>query len=140
MPDSRDDVADLFVLVARDLRRTQAAALQPFGVTPSVGRALRVLHREAPMRPGDLAERLRIAPRTATDVVDALAGAGLVTRAPDEHDRRATLLSLTDRGVELAHSLAQARREAAGDYFAGLTSQDRQHLARILGTLNRVQR
>ena len=35
------------------------------------------------MRPSVLAERLRIAPRSATEVVDALEARGLVERGPD---------------------------------------------------------
>ena len=51
------------------------------------------------MRPGALAEHLRIAPRSATEVVDDLQERGLVERAPDPADRRATLVRLTEAGA-----------------------------------------
>jgi DNA-binding MarR family transcriptional regulator len=42
------------------------------------------------MRLSELSEHLHIAPRSATEVVDALESRGLVRRRPDPDDRRAT--------------------------------------------------
>lgn len=82
-----------------------------------------------------LAEHLGIAPRSATEVADALQEAGLVVRAPDPTDRRAVLLTLTPEGRD-AVGAAQARRRAAGDQaVAGLSPSDRAQLRRLLLTL-----
>ncbi len=127
------DPADLVMMVARSMRRRHMAALEPFGLSPSHGRALRVLSGAAgPLRPGDLAERLRIAPRSATDVVDALESAGYVARHADATDRRAVLLDLTDEGRALADTIAQAQRSASEAMFASLSADDRATLTDLL--------
>ena len=91
-------------------------ALAEWDVTPSQARALAVLRRGGPQRLGELAEHLRIAPRSATEVVDALAERGLVERRPDPADRRATLVALTAHGEEVSRGDpggAQDRAQAA---------------------------
>src|SRR6185312_10908971 len=95
-------------------------------------RALAVLHRGGPQRLGELAERLRIAPRSATEVVDALAERGLVERRPDPADRRATLVALTAHGEEVSAAIRAARKTGAGSLFARLPPPDQEELARLL--------
>ncbi|MDN3483566.1 MarR family transcriptional regulator, partial [Arthrobacter sp. APC 3897] len=87
------------------------------------------------LRLKELAERLRIAPRSATEVVDQLAAKGLVERRPHPADRRAALLSLTDEGARLRKLVQADRRREAGEFFSVLQPQDRSELARILGEL-----
>ena len=77
-----------------------------------------MLRRAGPQRLGELAEHLRIVPRSATEVVDALAERGLVERKPDPADRRATLVALTSEGEEVATAIRAARKSGAGSLFA----------------------
>ena len=130
-----EPLAEAFRAVARELRHRTLAALEPWDVTPSQARALGVLHRHGPLRVGDLAEHLRIAPRSATEVVDALAARGLAERSPDPADRRATLVGVTARGAATADGIRADRDARADDVFAGLDEPDRAALARILRTL-----
>ncbi|MEV1332232.1 MarR family transcriptional regulator [Micromonospora costi] len=135
-PDGDDEtLAEAFWGVARRLRHRTREALAPWDVTPSQARALGVLARHGVLRPGALAEHLRIAPRSATEVVDDLQRRGLVERRPDPHDRRATLVALTDEGVRTGSSIRAARQAEADRFFADLDPQDRAELARILRTL-----
>ena len=82
-----------------------------------------------------LAAHLHIAPRSATEVVDALEAKGLVHRSPDPTDRRATLVSLTGRGVALMDEVRRARGLESEKLFDRLSGPDRAHLARILRNL-----
>ena len=84
------------------------------------------------MRLSELSDRLEIAPRTATEVVDALQAAGLVRRRADPGDRRATLVEVTDHGAEILAEIRGARGTEAGRVFGRLTPADRAELARIL--------
>jgi len=127
-----DNLSELFWAVARRLRHLNKEALEPLNVSPSHGRALAVLLRHGPMRPGALAEHLRIAPRSATEVVDDLQGRGLAARAPDPADRRATLVDLTMAGRVAGDAIRAARKAATERFFAGLSAADRAELTRIL--------
>ena len=136
MPEEPEEsLAEAFRGVARQLRHQTQRALAPWDVTPAQARALGVLTRHGPMRLGALSEYLRIAPRSATEVVDALEEARLVERRPDPDDRRATLVATTDRGDEVATGIRAARAAEAEGFFARLDEADRTSLARILRAL-----
>jgi DNA-binding MarR family transcriptional regulator len=87
------------------------------------------------MRLSELSDHLRIAPRSATEVVDALESRGLVRRRPDQGDRRATLAELTDRGAGVLDAILAARGTDTERVFGRLSETDRAHLARILRKL-----
>ena len=135
--DSADDesLAETFWAVASHLRRQARDSLAPWDITPSQSRALGVLARHGEVRPGTLAEHLRIAPRSATEVVDDLQSRGLVERRPDPADRRATLVALTEEGGRVSTAIRAARRAEADRFFGHLNDADRAELARILRTL-----
>jgi DNA-binding MarR family transcriptional regulator len=132
-----DSLGEAFAAVARRLRSASVAALAQYDVTPSQVRAIRVLagHGVGGVRSKVLAEQLRIAPRSATEVVDALEAKGLVSRSPDPGDRRATLVALTEHGIELSEQVRQARGVESDRTFERLTPSDRADLSRILHKL-----
>src|ERR1700755_3490832 len=101
------------------------AAFAAHDVTPSQVRAIRVLDAHGGVRSKELAEHLRIAPRSATEVVDALEAKGLVSRSTDPTDRRATLVALTDRGRELSEEVRRLRGVESEKLFQRLTGADR---------------
>ena len=133
--DEPGSVGDLFWAVARQLRHTSRETLAPWDVTPSQLRALGTLMRHGAARPGALAKHLGIAPRSATEVVDALEQRGLVRRETDPDDRRATLVVVTDAGRELAAAVRKARAAETDRAFAGLPDADRAELERLLRQL-----
>ena len=83
----------------------------------------------------ELAETLRIAPRSATEVADGLQERGLVERTPDPDDRRAVLLRPTDEGRRVRAEIDRARSADSDVLFARLSVTDRASLARLLRTL-----
>src|SRR5512140_2117893 len=99
--ESGDSLPELFWGVARRLRHLSRQALAPWDVTPSHGRALAVLRSHGDLRLSELSEHLHIAPRSTTEVVDALEQRGLAERRPDPADRRATLVRLTPEGGQV---------------------------------------
>ncbi|MDK1361973.1 MarR family transcriptional regulator [Arthrobacter sp. zg-Y1219] len=138
--DNSAGLGELMHATFRGLRGRWMQQLAPFGLTPHQFRALNGVGRSADasgpgVRLKDLAEWLRIAPRSATEVVDQLQEKGLVERTPDPNDRRATRISLSEAGQELRTRIRSARRREADEYFSVLSAEDRTQLARILGQL-----
>ena len=122
----------------RQLRRSWVDQLAPWEVTPFQWRALHMLIRTGgKMRPGDLASRLRIAPRSATEVIDQLESRDLVERSPDPTDRRAVTVSETEAGRELHEAIVAKRRELSAEHFSTLTPDEQSELARLLKKLGR---
>ena len=129
-----ETLVEAFWAVARRLRDTSQETLAPWDITPAQLRALRMLRRHGVMRLSELSDWLRIAPRSATEVVDALESRGLVQRRPDPGDRRATLVEVTGDGSGVLDAVRGTEAERA---FGRLSPADRSHLARILRQLRK---
>ncbi|GAA1112034.1 MarR family transcriptional regulator [Kitasatospora arboriphila] len=138
--DTAAELADALTRAMKRIRRQTMHRLEPYGITPAQARALRTLAHApgcdegpgAPMRLSDLAERLRIAPRSATAVVDALEEADLVARTPDPADRRAVRVVLTDAGRAALERIGQVRHEVARDYFNPVSRAEQEALLQAL--------
>ena len=129
-------LADQLHRLMKRLRHAQAERLAPLGLTPAQERALRMIARsDEPPRMTEIADRLGIVPRSLTTVIDSLEEAGLVHREIDPSNRRAILLSLTDRGAAVRDDLREARRRASEELFAPLSAQDRKTLGDLLALL-----
>jgi DNA-binding MarR family transcriptional regulator len=133
----QEPISDLFWSVARRLRGLSKAALAPWDIAPSHGRALAVLLGRGDLRLSELSDHLHIAPRSTTEVVDALAERGLAERRPDPEDRRATRVLLTEHGREVATAIQAARATESEAFFSVLDHEDAAALARILRHLQR---
>lgn len=130
-----DSLPATFWAVSRKLREHTRIALEPWHISPSQSRAVMMLSKHGAMRLSALAEHLRIAPRSATEVIDDLQERGLAERRPDPSDRRATLVALTDQGAGTVRAIREARATEAERLFAGLDPADRAQLTRILREL-----
>jgi DNA-binding MarR family transcriptional regulator len=76
-----------------------------------------IVRLEHPSRMGSLAKDMLVLPSTLTAVADSLEAEGLLVRHADPSDRRASLLSLTPKGVEIRLMLI----EKAATFFADVT-------------------
>ncbi|MEV5568796.1 MarR family transcriptional regulator [Spirillospora sp. NPDC052269] len=136
-PGDRAELGELFLRAAKRVRRGMADRLAPLGLTPAQGRALRVIgRRDEPPRMAELAERLGIVPRSATTIVDALEGDGLVRREPDAENRRATRVVLTEDGRAVLTRMHEAHVRGVEDLFAPLSPEQRETLRVLLAAID----
>ena len=133
--DDAEVLGELLMRAARGQRRRWRDTLAPWDLSPHHARALHVVTDRSGTRLSELAEALRIAPRSATEVADALQARGLVERTSDPTDRRAVVLTPTEEGRRVQAEIAAARAADNRDLFARLDADDRATLARILRTL-----
>lgn len=137
--DHTTDGDELFWLLRTTLRRMRREVreqLSPVELTPARHRMLRVLARAGePQRQTTLAGWLDVVPRSITSLVDDLEQAGLVERAPDPTDRRATLVSLTAQGREVLAAADAERRRRADELLSRLSDEERAELLRLLHVL-----
>ena len=134
-PASDESLSEALGAVVRQLREKSVETLAPWDITPAHLRALRVLNRHGTMRLSAISDHLQIAPRTATEVVDALEDRDLVRRLADPGDRRATLVEVTGHGADVLAEIRATRGPEAGRVFARLSPADRTELASILSKL-----
>ena len=103
---------------------------------PQVSTLSCIEESDSPLLMKDVAARLRVAPPTATPVIESLVKAGHLRRLTDRRDRRAVRLTLTPKGRRI---LAEARRAHARKMRAilsALSPKDRRNLAEILERLS----
>jgi DNA-binding MarR family transcriptional regulator len=111
-----DRVLELTVLLSQDM----AESLAREGLTESRAHLVWQLQQRGPCTQATLAADLHVTPRTITALVDGLVATGFVTREPHPSDRRATLVTFTERGRATAQALADGHRRLARQLFADL--------------------
>ena len=130
-------IAESFLRVARKLRRETSLRTAPLGLNLHQSRALRVIGDAGPLRPSEVAERLGIVARSATDAVAGLVSSGFVERRTDPADGRAQLLALSESGRTALAEVDRIRAEVGRDFFGRLPERDRAALAALLDRLDR---
>jgi DNA-binding MarR family transcriptional regulator len=105
------------------------------GTTPARARLLMALQCPGGAKMSEIGVRLGVTPRNVTKLVDGLESEGLLVREPHPHDRRATLLRLTDKGRCVGKESMGANFTTAARLYEQLSRAERQQLARILRKL-----
>jgi DNA-binding MarR family transcriptional regulator len=120
----------------RDLTRITRALRQRTGRQSQPLSALSAMWvlaaAEEPIRLSELAERENVTVPTMSRIVTALERDGLVVRAADPADGRASLLTLNDAGNELVKGSRSRRIQALEKALDGLDDAEREVLGRTL--------
>lgn len=82
--------------------------------------------------PTDIARHFGVANTTLTSAADRLVKRGLLDRSRPEGDRRAVALRLSEAGKERVNAFMAAHREMYRSLLAPLSTDDRDHLIRIM--------
>ncbi len=112
--------------------------LKPFGLTFARYELLTLLSftREGRMPLSSAAGRLQVHPTSVTNTVDRLEQAGLVRREPHPGDGRATLVTLTGAGRDVAQA-ATAALNAGVFSDPGVASGEAETLIAVIAQLRR---
>ncbi|WP_199904906.1 MarR family winged helix-turn-helix transcriptional regulator [Nocardioides sediminis] len=108
-----DRVLLLSTLVQADLARFE----RDEGLTTSRVHLLWVLGQAGPSTQQALAVALDVTPRNVTGLVDGLVTSGHVTREPHPADRRATLVTPTEKGRRAIADLVRSHEDLAQRLF-----------------------
>jgi len=90
------------------------------------------LAKSGPMRPADLAKSMNLDQSTVSRHVAHLCDTGLVERAADPSDRRASLLRVSDAGWEQARRIISDRISDVASILDAWPAEDRATLGRLL--------
>lgn len=99
---------------------------------------LEILGQHSTLRMKELAARMGITTGTLTVTVDRLERAGLVSRAPNESDRRSFLVELTAHGREIFEQHHKLHLDLTRELAASLAEGEASAMASILRKLNQV--
>jgi DNA-binding MarR family transcriptional regulator len=111
------------------------------GLSTARAEVLFVLHERGPMVQRELSQVLRCTPRYVTGLIDVLEAQGWVARRPHPTDRRATLVTLTERGTATAARMHAEREESAAALFGDVAADDLETFVAVLDqVLDRIGR
>lgn len=103
------------------------------------GAVLGRLDRDGPQSIGDLALAERVRSQSMGQTLTELEAEGLVSRRPHEHDRRRTIIELTDEGrVRLNEDRARRDSWLAQVIITGLSDDERKVLEEAVKLLARL--
>lgn len=99
---------------------------------------LQLLADASPQRVGDIATRQRLAVSTVSGLIGQLMGSGLVERAVDTTDRRASVVSLTRAGRSQLEAWTQAHEKRIHSALGRLDAAENARLAAALPALSHL--
>jgi DNA-binding MarR family transcriptional regulator len=105
------------------------------GLTRARAEVIWRLHHQGPATQRALSQALQCTPRNVTGLLDALEADGFVARGPHPTDRRATLVTLTERGRTAAATWQGAYQQLATTLFSDIAVADRTAFVTILDHL-----
>jgi DNA-binding MarR family transcriptional regulator len=129
-----DRLHSVSIHLLRRVRRVDAA----MGISPAELSALSVVVFGGPLTLGDLAAAEQVRPPSMTRIVKVLEANGLITRAPDELDRRVAWLRATPKGEKVMRQGRSARIALLADWLRPLSAKDRKTLGEAGKILERV--
>jgi DNA-binding MarR family transcriptional regulator len=98
------------------------------------------LHYRGACGMSKVSEGFDISPAAASQLVDKLVQSGYIQRVEDPEDRRAKLLSLTDKGRELIQQGLQERYRWVDELAAKLSAEERAQVSEALDIMTRAAR
>lgn len=96
---------------------------------------LRILSEAGERRAGELARHLGIKASAASSLIESLEREGLVVRGGDAHDRRVTIISITDEGARVLRDAIAPQRELTRRLMSSLAAEDVAVMIRIQRSL-----
>ena len=97
-----------------------------------------LLSAEDGLRQKALAEQLKVNPSSMSEFIDRLESDGYIIRTVDPADKRATLITLTEKGQARACEVEDERAEFVAPLFASLTEDEKAQLLALLGKIIRA--
>ena len=109
--------------------------LSKSGISEQKWRVIRVLDEVGPMEQTALAQEACLLLPSLTRMLRAMEDEGLLSRASDAHDRRKSIVSITDAGRKVLSDHAEASTAIAAALEARYGSEKLEHLLDLLEEL-----
>jgi DNA-binding MarR family transcriptional regulator len=107
-------------------------------ITLSQLSALATVKKHAPMSAGEVAAIERVQPPSMTRILASLESAGWIERSPHAVDRRQSVITATQAGLDLLDDETRARDEWLARRLLDLSAADRERLRKSIDVLDRL--
>lgn len=134
-PDPEESIGFLIYEISRLMRRDFDERVKFLGLTQVQWRAIVHIARQEGCNQRFLADQLEIKPITLTRLIDRLVEAGWVERQPDQSDRRAVQLYLTEKARPLFETMREKFKQTRARALHGVSEADFEVFFRTLTTI-----
>lgn len=134
-PDQVDALRTAVSRLGRRLR-TEGSGASPLSATGVA--VLGRLRREGPMTLQALASAEHVRPPSMTRIIERLAELGMVTKQPNPHDRRSTIVHLHPAGEDYVADTIRQRSVWLTRRVTSLPQEEAEALARAIPALQRL--
>lgn len=134
--DPEKSIGFLIYEVSRLMRRDFDARVQSLGLTQVQWRAIAHIARQEGCNQTVLADVLEVKPITLTRLIDRLVEAGWIVRQPDQRDRRAMQLYLTEKARPLLKTMLEKSLQTRAKALQGVSEDE---FASLFNTLKKMK-
>ncbi|GLZ76903.1 hypothetical protein Afil01_17100 [Actinorhabdospora filicis] len=135
-PPEADSFFETHCRVNKSLRGLTEPELAALGLYLGQDRMLGALWDADGRTPGEIAAAVHVSTPAVVKMATRMETAGLLTRRPDERDRRLVRLWLTEKGRALREPVQAIWREADTKATAGLSEAERALLASLMAKVD----
>lgn len=121
----------------RCITRSLEATLKPYDLTPGQWNLINQLDQAGELSQKELADRTRKEQATITRYLDTLERKGLVVRNKHQSDRRAHVVSITDKARELIRVVLPLTADTANRLVEGIDQKDIDTFVTVLAALKK---
>ena len=121
------------------IREKETTYITSFGITMNQFEVLEVLYHRGDLNIGSITKLIMSTPGNVTVVVRNLKRDGYITSIPDPKDKRASILSLTQKGKEIIEKLFPTHAKNFEEYFKDFTKEETETLFTLLRKLHKSQ-
>jgi MarR family 2-MHQ and catechol resistance regulon transcriptional repressor len=119
------------------IRANEVAYITSFGITMNQFEVLEVLYHRGDLTVGAITKLIMSTPGNVTVVIRNLKRDGYITTFPDPSDKRASILSLTEKGKGLIEKVFPGHAKNFEGYFEALSDEETDTLFTLLRKLHK---
>lgn len=121
-----------FTRAEHKIHNLEYRTIKESGLTISQFGVLEALYNKGDLRIGEIMEKILTTSGNITVVIKNLEKDGFIKKVPDPMDKRSTLVSITDKGIDIIENVLPSHIENINNIFSILTDDEKLVLKRIL--------
>ena len=122
----------VFTRAEHTIHRKELKTIKESGLTPAQFGVLEALYNKGDLKICELIEKILTTSGNITVVIKNLEKDGLIQRKPDYNDKRASIISLTDKGKDVIEKILPNHINNIKEIFEVLTDDEKLTLKNIL--------
>jgi DNA-binding MarR family transcriptional regulator len=117
------------------MKMKMADLICPYGIIPAQTGIIMILKESGPMNQMTLGESMGVDKATMVKLIDGLEGQKLIKRTVPPEDRRAKLISITEKGLKVQAAVEEKSKQAEAEFLAPLNAAEKKAFKLILDKL-----